>query len=154
MLGTGNTGYSELGFLMPGKVGDVGAQFQLYVNTQLSKWEAYKDIMAHFGVGLNAFIHKHNAKVTLEYRNRPIFDAAGNVRKPQGQLLRSADAPVHLGERVRRTDRRRQTRGGPRLGSPLVCELSRKTKNVLIDPLGCILKLSCLRSSVSDAPMD
>ena len=31
--------------------------------------------MAHVGVGLNMFIHKHNAKVTLEYRNRPIFDA-------------------------------------------------------------------------------
>ena len=84
MLGTGNSGYSELGFLLPGKVGDVGAQFQLYVNTQLSKWEAYQDIMAHFGVGLNAFIHKHNAKVTIEYRNRPIFDASGNVQSRKG----------------------------------------------------------------------
>jgi hypothetical protein len=84
MLGTGNSVYSELGFLMPGSVGDVGAQFQLYVNTQLSKWEAYQDIMAHFGVGLNAFIHKHNAKVTLEYRNRPIQDSSGNVLSRKG----------------------------------------------------------------------
>jgi len=84
LLGTGHTGYSELGFLMPGSVGDVGAQFQLYVNTQLSKWEAYQDIMAHVGVGLNAFIHRHNAKVTLEYRNRPIFDASGNVLNRKG----------------------------------------------------------------------
>jgi len=84
MLGTGNSGYSELGFLMPGSVGDVGAQFQLYVNTQLSKWEAYQDIMAHVGVGLNAFIHKHNAKVTLEYRNRPIQDSSGNVLNRKG----------------------------------------------------------------------
>jgi len=84
LLGTGHTGYSELGFLMPGSVGDVGAQFQLYVNTQLSKWDGYQDIMAHFGVGLNAFIHKHNAKVTLEYRNRPIFDVSGNVLNRKG----------------------------------------------------------------------
>ena len=84
LLGTGHTGYSELGFLMPGSVGDVGAQFQLYVNTQLSKWEAYQDIMAHVGVGLNAFIHRHNAKVTLEYRNRPIFNASGNVLNRKG----------------------------------------------------------------------
>ncbi len=84
MLGTGNSVYSELGFLMPGKVGDVGAQFQLYLNTQVSKWEAFNDVMAHFGVGLNAFIHRHNAKVTLEYRNRPIFDAAGNVESRKG----------------------------------------------------------------------
>ena len=87
MLGTGHTGYSELGFLMPGKVGDVGAQFQLYVNTQLSQWEAYNDIMAHFGIGLNAFIHKHNAKVTIEYRNRPIFNAAGNVQSRKGNSV-------------------------------------------------------------------
>jgi hypothetical protein len=40
--------------------------------------------MAHFGVGLNAFIHKHNAKVTIEYRNRPIFDASGNVQSRKG----------------------------------------------------------------------
>ena len=84
MLGTGNSGYTELGFLMPGSVGDVGAQFQLYVNSQLSKWEAWQDIMAHFGVGLNAFIHRHNAKVTLEYRNRPIFNSNGTVQSRKG----------------------------------------------------------------------
>jgi len=84
MLGTGNSGYTELGFLMPGSVGDVGAQFQLYVNSQLSKWEAWQDVMAHFGVGLNAFIHKHNAKVTLEYRNRPIFNSNGTVESRKG----------------------------------------------------------------------
>jgi len=84
LLGTGNSGYSELGFLMPGSVGEVGAQFQLYVNTQLSKWEAYQDIMAHVGIGLNAFIHRHNAKVTLEYRNRPIFNGNGTVQSRKG----------------------------------------------------------------------
>jgi hypothetical protein len=65
-------------------VGNVGAQFQLYVNTQLSKFEALNDMMAHFGVGLNAFIHRHNAKVTLEYRNRPIYNSSGNVESRKG----------------------------------------------------------------------
>ena len=83
MLGTGHAGYSELGILIPGTVGQE-IQFQPYVNTQLAKWEGYEEIMAHFGVGLNMFIHKHNAKVTLEYRNRPIFDAAGNVESRKG----------------------------------------------------------------------
>ena len=54
------------------------------VNTQLAKWETYNDIMAHVGVGVNMFIHRHNAKVTLEYRNRPIFDASGNVLNRKG----------------------------------------------------------------------
>jgi len=83
MLGTGNSGYSELGILIPGTVGEE-IQFQPYVNTQLSKWEAYQDIMAHVGIGVNMFIHKHNAKVTLEYRNRPIFDSSGNVLNRKG----------------------------------------------------------------------
>jgi len=83
MLGTGDSVYSELGILIPGTVGE-SIQFQPYVNTQLSWWQAYEDIMAHVGVGLNMFIHKHNAKVTLEYRNRPIFDASGNVLNRKG----------------------------------------------------------------------
>ncbi len=83
MLGTGNAGYSELGILIPGTVGEE-IQFQPYINTELAKWEAYQDIMAHFGVGLNMFIHKHNAKVTLEYRNRPIFDSTGKVESRKG----------------------------------------------------------------------
>jgi hypothetical protein len=83
MLGTGNAGYSELGILIPGTVGEE-IQFQPYVNTQLAKWEGYLDIMAHVGVGVNMFIHKHNAKVTLEYRNRPIFDSTGSVLNRKG----------------------------------------------------------------------
>jgi hypothetical protein len=86
MLGTGNTGYSELGFLIPGTVGE-SIQFQPYVNTQIAKWEAYNDIMAHVGVGVNMFIHRHNAKVTLEYRNRPIQDLSGNVVNRKGNSL-------------------------------------------------------------------
>ncbi|MGB5697403.1 MAG: hypothetical protein WBM46_17255 [Polyangiales bacterium] len=83
LLGTGHTLYSELGFLIPGTVGR-SIQFQPYVNTQISKWEAYSDIMAHFGLGVNMFIEKHNAKVTLEYRNRPIFNADGTVESRKG----------------------------------------------------------------------
>jgi hypothetical protein len=83
MLGTGNAGYSELGILIPGTVGEE-IQFQPYVNTQLAKWEEYQDIMAHIGVGVNMFIHRHNAKVTLEYRNRPIFNANGTVLNRKG----------------------------------------------------------------------
>jgi hypothetical protein len=83
MLGTGNSLYSELGFLLPGTVGE-SIQFQPYVNTQLSKWQAYQDMMAHVGVGLNMFIARHNAKVTLEYRNRPIFNSSGQVENRKG----------------------------------------------------------------------
>jgi hypothetical protein len=87
MIGTGHTGYTELGFLLPGKVGATGTQFQIYLNSQLSKFEALNDGMIHLGAGLNIFVHRHNAKVTLEYRNRPIFDAGGNVTNRKGNSL-------------------------------------------------------------------
>ena len=89
MIGTGHTVYSELGFVLPFTVGQE-IKFQPYVNTQLSKFEALDDMMAHFGVGLNMFIHNHNAKVSLEYRNRPIFNGTSDpnsdrtVRNRQG----------------------------------------------------------------------
>ena len=93
MIGTGDTLYSELGILIPGTVGK-SIQFQPYVNWQGSGFDVFRgdnltipakgDWMHHVGAGLNMFIHRHNAKVTLEYRNRPIFDAAGQVESRKG----------------------------------------------------------------------
>ena len=87
MIGTGHTGYTELGFLLPVTVGE-SIQFQPYVNSQMSKFEVLNETMFHCGAGINMFIHRHNAKVTLEYRNRPIFDSAsGNVQNRKGNSL-------------------------------------------------------------------
>ncbi|MGB5348420.1 MAG: hypothetical protein WBN10_02390, partial [Polyangiales bacterium] len=54
-----------------------------YVNYQVSSFEGLNDAMHHFGLGLNMFIHRHNAKVTLEYRNRPIYSGQ-NVENRKG----------------------------------------------------------------------
>ncbi len=85
MLGTGNSGYGQLGWLMPWKVNTI--QFQPYVLSQMSKFDALNDTMFQFGVGVNMFVSGHNAKVTLEYRNRPIFDLGGNVESRKGNAL-------------------------------------------------------------------
>ncbi len=82
-IGTGHTGYTELGILAPGKLGDE-VQLQPYVNYQVSDFEALQDIMHHVGIGLNVFVHRHNAKVTLEYRNRPIYNPDGRVESRKG----------------------------------------------------------------------
>jgi len=82
MLGTGNTGYGQAGWLMPWKINTI--QFQPYVLSQISKFDGLNDIMAQFGLGVNMFIYGHNSKVTLEYRNRPIFDANGSVQSRAG----------------------------------------------------------------------
>ncbi len=82
MIGTGHTLYSELGILLPFTVGKE-MQFQPYVNWQGSDLEALDEWMHHVGIGLNMFVHKHNAKVSIEYRNRPIF-ANGEVDNRKG----------------------------------------------------------------------
>ncbi|MEM9730599.1 MAG: porin, partial [Myxococcota bacterium] len=73
VIGTSHTFYGQLGWLLPWKINQV--RFQPYLVSQMSKFQALEDPMFQFGVGGNVFIHGHNAKVTLEYRNRPIFDA-------------------------------------------------------------------------------
>ncbi len=86
MIGTGHSLYSEFGVMMPGHVAK-NLKFQPYVNWQGSGFQALEEWMHHVGVGLNLFIHRHNAKVTIEYRNRPIFynaDNGGTVESRKG----------------------------------------------------------------------
>ncbi len=85
MIGTGSTGYGQFGWLMPWKINRL--QFQPYVLSQMSKFEALNAMMFQFGVGMNMFVYGHNAKVSLEYRNRPIFDTEGNVESRGGSGL-------------------------------------------------------------------
>jgi len=86
-IGTGNTGYVNFGWLMPASVGRLGMQFQWYAHTQMSNFEARDDTMFWVGTGINMFVHRHNAKVTLEYRNRPIYNASGKVENRKGNSL-------------------------------------------------------------------
>lgn len=83
MIGTGHTGYAQLGGLIPGTAGKY-MKFQLYGLSQFSWFEALQDPMIQFGAGLNMFIHRHNAKVTVEWRNRPIFNVDGTSRNRKG----------------------------------------------------------------------
>ena len=83
MIGTGHSLSSELGILMAGHVARELA-FQPYVNWQGSSFQALDEWMQHVGVGLNMFIHRHNAKVSIEYRNRPIFNTDGTRDNRKG----------------------------------------------------------------------
>jgi len=82
-IGTGSHVYTELGILVPGHVGRE-IRFQPYVNYHGASFQGLQDGMHHVGIGANMFIHRHNAKVTLEYRNRPIYDSDGEVESRKG----------------------------------------------------------------------
>ena len=72
VIGTGHSFYSNLGWLLP--VTARILEFQPFAAIQLSAFEALADPMAFFALGANVFIHDHNAKLTLQYQNRPVFD--------------------------------------------------------------------------------
>lgn len=72
VIGTGHSFYSQLGWLLP--VTARILKFQPFVATQLSAFEALADPMAFFAAGANVFLHEHNAKISLQYQNRPIFE--------------------------------------------------------------------------------
>jgi hypothetical protein len=71
LIGTGSHIYAQAGYL-------VGAlKIQPYATLQYSLFDALDDPAVVFDVGLNWFQLGHHAKLTLNYRNRPIFEQVG-----------------------------------------------------------------------------
>lgn len=70
-IGTGEHVYAQVGYLLPGRYS--GTQLQPYVTAQLSNLEALDDPATVFEVGLNWLVVGHHAKITTNYRSRPIF---------------------------------------------------------------------------------
>jgi hypothetical protein len=80
MFASGHHIYGELGYLLPFKV--FGAhQIQPYGAVHAGILEALDDPSIVFDVGLNYLLTGHHAKLTLNYKNRPIFvsNAAGEA---------------------------------------------------------------------------
>lgn len=72
VIGTGSHIYTQWGFLLPGE----GVRLQPYVTLHAGLIEALDDPMLVAEVGANLFLSGHNAKLTLNYRNRPVFITA------------------------------------------------------------------------------
>ncbi|MBL4745934.1 MAG: porin [Flavobacteriaceae bacterium] len=71
MMGTGNTLFFQLGYLMP-KAKDQG-QLQPNIAVQYSTFEGLDAPMLVYDIGVNYFIKGHANKLTLGYQNRPVF---------------------------------------------------------------------------------
>lgn len=72
-IGTGMTYYGHIGYLLPDVFGR-GGQLQPYASVRLSNYDAYDAPVIVPDVGLNWLIAGQHAKVTLNYRSRPVFD--------------------------------------------------------------------------------
>jgi hypothetical protein len=75
-IGTGTIGYLQAGYVLP-KLKN-GTSFMPYLTATYKDFEKLADPSFQYGLGLNYFVTGHNAKITLEYANRPVYVTSDN----------------------------------------------------------------------------
>jgi hypothetical protein len=80
MFGSGQTIYSQIGYMLPSK-NPKGTRFLPYVAGTFSKYDRLqeeKTIVSN--VGINALMNGHKSKLTLDWQTRPTYtDIAGKI---------------------------------------------------------------------------
>lgn len=72
MIGTGSIYYAQAGYLLP-KFKN-GTQFQPYGQFMYASYQALKDAVVTWDLGINYLIKGHNSKFSLDYQSRPVFN--------------------------------------------------------------------------------
>ena len=88
-IGTGHHGYAQAGYLLPEALLG-GAQLQPYVGVQVSGLDARIDVMAAVDAGINWYLIGHHAKLTLDYRNRPLYGTDLRVKARLSEVILQA----------------------------------------------------------------
>ncbi|MFN7118964.1 MAG: porin [Saprospiraceae bacterium] len=84
-LGTGTIGYLQVGYGLP-KLAN-GTQFMPYATLTYKDFERLNQSSLQYDLGLNYLINGHNAKVSLQYSNRPLYNGAFNRIGSKGELI-------------------------------------------------------------------
>lgn len=84
-IGTGSIVYTQLGYALPKF--NQGNQFMPYVTHTYKNFEALNEASHQFDLGLNYFINGHNAKITLQYSRRPVYDNNRNWATNKGEII-------------------------------------------------------------------
>lgn len=93
MMGTGNTVFFQLGYVLPKSLWKSKSSVQIQPNlaVQFSNFEALNQPMLVYDLGVNVFFKGHANKLSLNYQNRPIYASknsnALNVNSRKGQLI-------------------------------------------------------------------
>ncbi|MCK8492546.1 hypothetical protein M0L20_11835 [Spirosoma sp. RP8] len=86
MFGTGSVVYGQFGYLMKRDLFGAGnGTLMPYVQAQVASYQRITETMGVYNVGVNYLIKGHNGKFTLDYQNRPYYQAAGNQYAPGGR---------------------------------------------------------------------
>lgn len=78
MFGTGYVVYGQVGYLMRADLLGKRGTLMPYVTAQVGNYQRLANTEAIYETGINWLIKAHNAKVTLDYQNRPIFQNSSN----------------------------------------------------------------------------
>ncbi len=95
-MGTGDILYAQLGLRFPRF--ENGSAFMPYVTGTYKSFEAIEESSLQYDLGLNYFINKHNAKVTVQYGTRPIykFDSSQSSGVAQNGLKGQITLQTHF----------------------------------------------------------
>jgi hypothetical protein len=78
MFGTGTVLYTQVGYLLPAELIKNG-QLMPYATYTYSKYDRLGNQSVDiYNAGLNWLINAHNAKISLDWQNRPTFQTAGD----------------------------------------------------------------------------
>ena len=72
MIGTGSIYYAQAGYLLPRFKN--GTQFQPYGQIMYANYQALKDPVAVWNLGVNYLIKGHKSKFSIDYQSRPVFN--------------------------------------------------------------------------------
>ncbi|MBD2756446.1 hypothetical protein [Spirosoma validum] len=76
MFGTGSVVYGQFGYLMKRDLfGTSNGTLMSYIQVQIADYQRLSQKMGVYNVGLNYLIKGHNGKLTLDYQNRPYYEA-------------------------------------------------------------------------------
>lgn len=70
-IGTGSIWYTQLGYKLPNFKN--GSSFMPYITGTYKNFERIGSASFQYDLGLNYFISNHNAKITFQYTNRPLY---------------------------------------------------------------------------------
>ena len=92
MIGTGHTVFAQAGWMMPSRWFKSKVFTMMpYLGVQTSLWERLNDPMVTVDSGMNFLFEGHRYKISLNYQNRPIFDATSLQ-----QTRRNSSVILHL----------------------------------------------------------
>ena len=77
-IGTGNIFYLQTGYLLPKNLLGKNVKLQPFGTLTQKNFEFFEEGSWQYDLGFNYFLNGHQAKISLQYSNRPIFE---NYRK-------------------------------------------------------------------------